>query len=317
MDRVKQYKNLIIAGLIVAGLISIALLVGGNTFLINTAALALIWAVYGASWDILAGYTGLLNFGQLLFAGSAAYTVAFLENNFDIPFPLVILAGIAAALIAGLLMSIPTFRVRHSYFALVSLVLVLIFEKVCLTFVNVTGGEYGLNVMRAWSPESMYYVVLAVAITSIAALRLLVNSRLGLAFKAIREDEDSARAVGLDVGRLKVLSCLISALTTGIAGICHLYILEVITPNIFSMMSSFQVIIFSIVGGMGTLFGAALGAGLLSVFFEAIRPMAEWRTLLYALLLIAVIMAAPKGIWGEIGSRRGRPTSSFRFKFLR
>ena len=135
---------------------------------------------------------------------------------------------------------------------------------------------------------------------TIVTMRLVVRSRIGTALQCIREDEETARAVGINVYRYKLLACLISAFFTSLAGICGFYYMGHVGPEVFGMMGSFNVVFMGVIGGAGSIFGAALGAGLLSIILEYMRPVAEYRNLLYAVLLVVVVMILPRGIWGGI-----------------
>ncbi len=293
--------RVIVAIIVVSlGLFAIAPLFDYNYYLLGLLTSAYLTATYVASWDLLNGYTGMLNFGQMLFAGVAAYTCALLETNFALPRPLILLIGVAAGTSSSLLLGLPSLRVKSSYFALVSFVLPLVFYRITMTFIDIFGGDYGLSVPRAFSKESLYYASIVIMGGVLIFLYLLTKSRIGMALKSIREDEDTARAVGISVPKFKLLACMISAFCTSLAGICMFYSLGHIGPEIFGMTASFNVVIMGVVGGAGTVFGAALGGGVLSMLLEFMRPIAEYRSIVYAILLVVFIMAQPKGLWGGL-----------------
>jgi branched-chain amino acid transport system permease protein len=271
-------------------------------YLIGLLTSACLWVVYVVSWDLLNGYTGMLNFGQLFFAGVAAYTVALIELNLSVPRFLAIFIGLFAGLCSSLLMALPAIRVRSAYFALVSFVLPLVFHRITMTFIKIFGGDYGLSIPRVFSRETLYYFTIGLMAATIIGTRLLVTSRIGMTLQAIREDEDTARAVGINIPRYKLLACLVSAFFTSIAGITLFYVMGHVGPEIFAMTGSFNVVIFGIVGGTGTIFGAALGAGVFSMLLEIMRPVAEYRNIIYAALLVVVVMAAPRGAWGGVAN---------------
>jgi len=298
----KEYLSILVVMIISAGLGVLAPVSNYDFYLIGLLTSACIWVVYVVSWDLLAGYTGMLNFGQLFFAGVAAYTVALLELNYPISRPLMILAGLIAGVASSLLIGLPSLRVRAAYFALVSFVLPLVFHRITMTFIKVFGGDYGLSIPRVYSRQSLYYTAILIMAVTLITMRLLVNSRVGMALKSIREDEETARAVGINIQRYKLLACLVSAFFTSLAGICGFYYMGHVGPEIFGMMGSFNVVIMGVIGGVGTIFGAALGGGLLSVLLEFMRPVAEYRNLFYAILLVVVVMVASRGAWGGVAS---------------
>lgn len=253
---------------------------------------------YVVSWDLLSGYVGMLNFGQMLFAGVAAYTAALLEVNYSIPRVIIILIAVAAGTASSLLLGLPALRVRSTYFSLVSFVLPLVFHRITMTFIEIFGGEYGLSVPRIFSRESLYYSSIVIMFVAVVTLWLLVRSRIGMAFKSIREDEDTARAVGINVQRFKLMACLISAFFTSCAGVCSFYFMGHVGPDVFGMMESFDIVVFGVIGGPGTIFGPALGGFLLPLLLEGMRAIGEYRNIIYAAVLVAVVMYVPKGAWG-------------------
>jgi branched-chain amino acid transport system permease protein len=298
----REYSPIITILIISSLLLAMVPATNHNFFIIGLTTAALIWSIQAASWDLLAGYTGLFNFGHMLFAGTAAYVVALLEVNCKIPRPLVILAGFLAGILSSLLIGLPSLRVRSVYFVLVSFVIPIIMYRITMSFTGIFGGEYGISIERVYSRESIYYVVTVLAAFTVIILRIFVKSRLGITLQSIREDEETARAVGINVPLYKLLACLISAGFGSLAGVCYFYHMSHVGPEIFSLTSSFNVVIMGLTGGMGTLFGAALGGLVLSLLFEFMRPISIYRNITYAALLVAVVMLFPRGLWGGLVS---------------
>ena len=299
---IKDYLCLVIVCIIAGILFAIVALSGHNFFVIGLLTSACLYVVYVVSWDLLEGYTGMLNFGQLIFAGVAGYTVALLELNTGIGRAGAIIIGILVGTSSSLLLSIPSLRVRSTYFAIVSFSVLLVCYKVTMTFIKIFGGDYGLAIHRVFSRETLFYASILIMAFTVIASRLLVRSRFGMALQAIREDEETARAVGINIRLYKFLICLVSAFFTSLAGICFFYTMGHVGPEIFSMMGSTDVLIMGVVGGQGSIFGTAIGGALLALLLEVMRPAAEYRNLLYAFLLVLVVMFAPKGIWGGVAS---------------
>ncbi len=298
----KELLSIVIVGVISLGLGVVAPASDYDFYLIGLLTSACLWVVYVVCWDLLAGYTGMLNFGQLLFAGVAGYTVALIEIHLKIPRPLTMLAGLFAGILSSLLIGLPSLRVRSTYFALVSFAVLLVFFRITLTFVEIFGGDYGLSISRVFSRDILYYTSIFLMAVTLITLRLIVKSRVGMALQCIREDEETARAVGINIQRYKLMACLISAFFTSLAGICQFYYMGHVGPEVFGMMGSFNVVIMGVVGGAGTIFGAALGGGVLSVLLEFMRPIAEYRSLGYALLLVVVVMITSRGVWGSLAA---------------
>ncbi len=299
---IKDHLWVLIVCIIAGILFAIVPLSGHNFFVIGLLTSACLYVVYVVSWDLLEGYTGMLNFGQLIFAGVAGYTVALLELNSGIGHTGAIIVGVLVGTFSSLLLSIPSLRVRSTYFAIVSFSVLLVCYKVTMTFIKVFGGDYGLAIHRVFSREALFYASIVIMAFAVIASRVLVKSRFGMALQAIREDEETARAVGINIRFYKLLICLVSAFFTSLAGICFFYTMGHVGPEIFSMMGSTDVLIMGVVGGQGSVFGAAIGGALLALLLEVMRPVAEYRNLLYAFLLVLVVMFAPKGIWGGMTS---------------
>ena len=298
----KEIKTIIIVLVLAAVFISFAPLSDNNYYLIGLLTSACLSATFVVCWDLLNGYTGMLNFGQLLFAGVAGYTCALLETNFSIPRPVIMLAALFAGTLSSLLLGLPSLRVKSSYFGLISFVLPLVFMKITMTFIGVFGGDFGISVPRAFSRESLYFASIAILAIVVISFKILTRSRVGIALRCIMGDEDTARAVGISVPKYKLVACLISAFFTSLAGICLFYSLGHIGPEIFGMNGSFNIAIMGILGGTGTIFGAALGGAFLSILMEFMRPIAEYRVIVYAVLLVFVVMLLPKGLWGGLTS---------------
>ena len=309
----KNLQHIIV--LAIAGLLALAVpLSGHDYFVIGLLTSMCIFVVYVVSWDLLEGYTGMLNFAQLLFAGAAAYTAAMIELYTGLPRWCAILAGLLAGTASSLLISLPSLRVRSTYFALVSMAILLVAQKITMTFIDTFGGEYGLAVPRAFSREELFYTAVVIMAGTIILSRLLVESRTGMAMQAIREDEETARAVGIGVARYKLTATVASAFFTSCGGLCFFYTMGHVGPETFAMMPSFDIVIMGVVGGQGTIFGAALGGALMSLLLEFMRPIAEYRNIIYALCLVLAIVVAPKGIWGSLvawwAARREAKTAS-------
>ena len=285
----------------ISALLALAVpITGHDYFIIGLLTSMCLFVVYVVSWDLLEGYTGMLNFGQLLFAGVAAYTAALVELHTDAPQWFVILAGLLAGTLSSIFISIPSLRVRSTYFALVSMAVLLVANKITMTFIDIFGGEYGLAVPRAFSRETLFYTSLVIMAGTIVLSRILVTSRTGMAMQAIREDEETARAVGINLARYKFTATIVSAFFTSCAGLCFFYTMGHVGPEIFTMMPSFDIVIMGVVGGQGTIYGAALGAALMALLLEFLRPIAEYRNFTYALCLVLVITFTSKGIWGSL-----------------
>jgi len=176
--------------------------------------LASIFAIFAASWDLLSGFTGQMNFGHALFFGVAAYTSALININVGLPPPLTIPLGALAAVLAGLVIGIPCLRLRGPYLALATLAFPLILDGVVRAIPSVTGGELGLSGISPLSGSRMadYYIAVGLMLALGFVMWKISNSKTGMVFHAIREDEVTARASGINTTRYKLLAFCLSGI---------------------------------------------------------------------------------------------------------
>lgn len=202
------------------------------------------------------------------------------------------------AVVFAVILGIPCLRLKGPYLGLTTLVFPLIMERLAFTFREFTGGEYGIMVHSPINRIQLYYLSLTLVVITLAALLIIVNSRVGRVLRAIREDDTAAAAAGNDVARYKLLAFVISAFFTGLGGVVLTYYLRHVGPGSFSMWMSMTIVLMGIVGGMGTIIGPALGGYLLTVLSEVLRSMREMQDLIFSVILILVVLAFPAGLAG-------------------
>jgi branched-chain amino acid transport system permease protein len=265
-------------------------------------------------WNLLAGYAGLVSIGQQAFIGIGAFAFYVLADDAHIhPFAAVALAGLVAMAFA-----IPTaalsFRLRGGYFAIGTWVIAEVYH---LLTINLPGSWFGnadgvtilsaAGLDRTFREHGTYFWALAVGVGSVLGSYLLLRSRIGLALTAIRDDEDAARASGVDVLRTKVIVYLIAALGTGLAGgVIYLNLLRVQPDAAFDVNWSAQMIFIVVIGGIGTIEGPIIGT---IVFFTLQQELSQHGSL-YLIIVGGVAMIAAVwlrgGLWGTVGGRVGR-----------
>ncbi|MBU2551237.1 MAG: branched-chain amino acid ABC transporter permease [Proteobacteria bacterium] len=262
-----------------------------------------IFAIYAASWDVLGGFTGQFCMGHGAFFGVAAYTSGILNLKFGLPVWVCIPCGAVMSVLAGLLIAVPSLRLRGVYFSLVSLAFPIILTGVVYAFSGVTGGEMGLSgiAVIARNKVALYYITLAVMILCVLAMWKLTDARsrvfrLGIVLLAIHEDEISARCVGVNTIRYKLLAFSISAFFAGVAGGLYVHVLRIAGPSTLDLMWSFNPIIWTAFGGMGTIAGSVVGVFILYPVMELLRFVPQLRMLIYSGIIIAVILLMPEGI---------------------
>jgi len=263
--------------------------------------LASIFAIFAASWDLLSGFTGQMNFGHALFFGVAAYTAALLNLHFGLAPWLTIPLGALAAVLAGLIIGVPCLRLRGIYLALATLAFPLILIAVVYIIPNITGGEMGVSGIDPLSGSRMidYYIAVTLMIGLGFVMWKITASKTGLIFHAIREDEVAARASGVNTTRYKLLAFCLSGFFAGIAGGLYVHYMKVAGPSTLELLLSFQVVIWAIFGGIATIYGPIAGVFVLYVpltLLESVPVVSEIRMLLIAIIVVLTMLFMPEGL---------------------
>ena len=269
--------------------------------------LVLIYAILGMGLNIVVGYAGLLDLGYVAFYAIGAYAYALLASpQFDlhVPFALVLLIGGGLAGLAGILLGIPVLRLRGDYLAIVTLGFGEIVRVLLNNLDDVTNGPQGISRIDAASifglplttPLDFCHLLLGIAVLVFLLVWRLEGSALGLAWAAVREDQDAARGCGVDTTRVKLLAFATSASIGGVAGVVFAAMQRFVSPESFTFSESLLVVLVIVIGGLGNPFGAILGAVLLTLLPEVLRTYADYRLLFYGLAVVAVILLRPSGL---------------------
>lgn len=288
-----------------------------NLFYVRLITEILIWALLAMSLDLLMGYLGLVSFAHAALAGIGAYTMGLAVNHLGIGVWLAVLLGVAAAALMGLLMGVFSVRVRDIYFGIVTLVFGTIAYIIVWTWTELTGGEDGLRIsvqqLRVAGIYDLdmrnllvaYYVTLAVVLASYLLARRIVASPLGRVLQAIRENEERARFMGYATNRYKVAGAAISGAFAGLAGCLYLLRAGVIGADFLHVLKSGVVVIWALVGGLGTLIGPMLGAAVVTYLTDLFSNWTENYLILVGLLFIAAVLFLPHGIVGFLREHLG------------
>jgi len=264
-----------------------------------------IYIILALSLNIVTGYAGQISLGHAAFMGIGAYTSALLYTKAGLSFwPSFILAGLVAGVV-GAILAIPCLRVREDFLAITTMGINFVIEAVFLyiPFFGAGMGIGGIDPPKLFGnelskPGFLLLVVLVILLT-IGADRWLSRSWVGLGWAAIREDEQAAGAMGIDVVRFKVLAFTMGSAGAGLAGSLYAHFLTFIMPVNFSFGQSMVILSMVVFGGIGTLRGPIVGAIVLGALPEISRPAMEYRTLLYGALLLLLMRFQPEGILGE------------------
>jgi branched-chain amino acid transport system permease protein len=257
--------------------------------------------ILAVSLNLINGYTGQFSLGHAGFMAVGAYTAAVITNQFGELNTLAsggvflgaLLAGGLVAAVAGLLVGIPTLRLRGDYLAIVTLgfgeIIRVIFQNM-----QSVGGARGLSVAHGWTN---FFWAFGFAAVTVYVVTALVHSTYGCGFIAVRDDEVAASAMGINPTRYKVTAFVIGAFFAGIAGGLYAHSKQFITPGGFNFMQSIAIVVMVILGGMGNTVGVILAAVLLTLLPEFLRPVAEYRMIIYSLLLIILMLTRPQGLF--------------------
>ncbi len=264
-----------------------------------------IFAVFAASWDILAGVTGQFSFGQALFFGVAAYMSGALNLYLGLPPWLTIPLGGAFGVVVGFLVGLPSLRLKGRYFTITSVIFPGILGIIILEYPEITGGETGFYGLSPISSDILvtYYGSVLLMLASIYLLVRIANSNLGLVFKSIREDEDAAEATGINTTKYKFLSFAISGFFAGLAGGFQAHLLMFVGPYVFNVFYSLQAMVTAALGGIGTIIGSVGGSYLMSILNEILRDVLYFRVLITAILMLLIFRYFPMGIIRKIAIR--------------
>ena len=294
-----------------------------NDYWLYLACLVSINVASATGLNLLTGYTGLVSLGQAAFMGLGAYTVAIMQSRLGTPFLLNILAGGVVAMAGGIVVGIPSLRVKGLYLAIVTIAASFIAHFLFANF-GFTGGTGGISIPPASffglpldTSFRLYWVILPVTILMLLGGANLLRTRIGRAFIAIRDRDISAEVLGIPQLRYKLLSFVLSSFYAGVAGGLWAYFFRVVTPESFPLVMSIFFLAAVIVGGMGTILGGVLGALFMTMVPELLKLVVDMlpggqemtvylspiRTIVFGLLIVGFLVFEPHGlaeIWRRI-----------------
>ncbi len=278
----------------------------------------LCFAIFASAFNLLLGFTGLLSFGHAAFFGSAAYITGWVVKTQHFTPELGIATGAVGAGLIGLVVGLVAIRRQGIYFAMITMAIAQMIFFFCLQ-APFTGGENGLQgvprgallgLLPLASDTTMYYVVVAVFVACFLSISRIVHSPFGQVLKMIRENESRAISLGYDVDRYKLLAFVLSAALAGLAGGLKTLIMGFATLSDVHWSMSGEVILMSLLGGVGTFFGPVLGAGVVIALQDMLADkVGSWVTVIIGVIFVLCVLAFRKGVVGELQAyleRRGR-----------
>ena len=308
-------KGLAPTALAFALLASVPLVTSSNVVL-NFMVMALLIALVGQGWNLLGGYGGQYSFGHAAFFGTGAYATAILQVRYNVNAWLGLFIGIAAGAWVGAVIGALSFRsgLKGSYFALVTLAFAEVL-RILASVVPFTGAGVGTLIKLDLRPEAFqfqsrapfYWIILGMVALSIAVVRMVENSRFGAYLVAVRENEDAARALGVDTTRIKLVAMTISAAITAAGGCFYAqYFLFIDAGIAYGPWISIEALLAPIIGGIGTVLGPLLGALMVKTLGELTKLVTGdapgLDLVIYGCVLILVVAFAPRGIAGLLAN---------------
>jgi len=290
---------------------------GPTPYVIKLMTEVLIYALWAMSLDILIGYTGLVSFGHAAYFGLGAYGTGLLIVKFQLSLLPALLGGVAIAAAFSLLVGIIIVRLSGIAFALLTLAVSMVAYTVVWQWTTLTGGDDGLSVSRPplnlgvasfamKSDVSIYYLVLLLFVVCAFLLWRFTQSPTGTALAAVRDNAVRAGAIGYNVARLKLTSFLVAGSFAGVSGSLYIILRSFASPDLLHWSASGHILIMTIVGGTGTLFGPVIGAAMMVLVEDKLSAWTEYWMLPFGLLFVLVVGFLPGGLAQLVRKRAGR-----------
>lgn len=306
-EKITNDKNTALKLILVLFIVFMILPVFTSMYQTTVYSLAFLYVMLALGLNIVVGIAGQLVLGYAAFYAVGAYTYALLNQYLGLGFWTCLPIAGFITVIAGLLLTFPVLRLRGDYLAIVTLGFGEIVRLLLINWANFTGGNRGIaNIPRPGlfglelSPEAstiyIYYLCLFAAIITIIIVARLINSRVGLALQALREDEIASEAMGIDLRKIKLSAFALGSCWAGFAGVLFAARNSYINPTSFTFMDSAMILSMVVLGGMGSIVGVALAALVLTLLPEYLRAFSEYRMLIFGLLMVTMMVFRPQGI---------------------
>ncbi|MDL9979990.1 branched-chain amino acid ABC transporter permease [Microbacterium sp. ASV49] len=290
--------------------------IDASRYTMSIATSALIYVMLSMGLNVVVGYAGLLDLGYIAFFAVGAYISGILTTTLGWPMWAALPATILACMLAGIIIGAPTLRLRSDYLAIVTLGFGEII-RITANNLDVTGGPSGIHGIPTWTfggwsfddgftlggiqfpPYVVFYYFVALIVVTVGVIGAgrLAKGKMGRAWKAVRDDEDAAEAMGINTYIAKISAYVIGAVWAGLAGQLMATHLSAISPNSFQFLYSVLILMAVVLGGMGSTPGVIIGALFVSLTPELLRDFAEWRYLIFGIMLIIVMLFRPAGLW--------------------
>lgn len=287
-------------------------LVVSNGYFLNVLLMAYIWTIAVCGMNLIAGYTGQLSLAQAGFFGIGAYTYGLLTLKAQVDFLPALLFAIILTGVIGYAVGLISLRTKGHYFSIFSLCVGVILALVLEKWESLTEGVRGLIGIPTpsigsfvfESYESQYYLVLFFLVLTMVVSRMIIFSLVGRTFQSVRNSEELAEALGVNVMRSKMTAFVLSTMFAGLAGALYSASIRFIGPDISMIDHTFDMLLYLLVGGLGTFWGPLVGTLLVSILTQSMQFLQEYRMVIFGPLLVLLIMFLPQGIMGAIAKRQ-------------
>lgn len=269
---------------------------------------ALCFALFACAFNLLLGFGGLLSFGHAMFLGMAGYLAAHSAKVWGFPPEAAILTGMGACIVLGLLAGLLAIRRQGIYFAMITLALAQMVFFFCLQ-APFTGGEDGIQsvprgklfgVLDLGNVNAMYFTVLGIFAIGFLLIHRVIHSPFGQVLKAIRENEQRAISLGYRTDRYKMLAFVLSAALAGLAGATKAIVFQLASLSDVHWTMSGEVVLMTLLGGMGTIFGPVVGAFIIIAMQSYLAELGSWVTIVQGFIFVVCVLAFRRGIMGEV-----------------
>ncbi len=320
LDRLQsalQSAGFSLLSLVLLAILAIAPLFVTDEYILRLLVVSLLFGTQAMAFDFTTGFINVVNFGFAAFVGVGAYTSGLLAVRLGVSPWLGFLAAPITAGLLGFITGVLTLRLRGIYAAVMAWFVGLALMSLAIVNVDLTRGQLGLIVpplLHTTDQLPYYYVMLVIAIGTFVVLRMVTRSHVGLAFRAIGQNLEAARASGVNPTKYRVLNFTLSCALAGLLGTFYAHYVGILTPSVMHTKQTVEVLALAYIGGRGSLWGGLLAAFLVIPVFEYLKPLMEIRLVIYGLFLILTMIFYPGGLVGIIrgigGSIRRRRAST-------
>lgn len=291
-----------------------------NPYFLHIIIMSGIFVLLSSSMNLITGCTGRLNLGHAAFYGLGAYGSTILVMKMGIPVWIGMVLGGLISTFFGILIGVPCLKLKGSYLAITTLAFGEITRLAFINLIDLTNGPLGIRGIPAPPPLSLpglglirfeskivyYYLILFICLICLAIIHRIMNSQIGNTFIAIREDEIRAETVGIDTIEIKIINFALGAFFAGIAGSYYAHYVRFISPDTFTLNETFSILTMVVIGGLGTFWGPIIGGVLFTFLPEILRVIADYRMIIYGLMMTGAIVFMPDGLVGIFRTLRLR-----------